>query len=375
MKLRVVVLSILELIHASRVDAARVSRRNQSFVRSAHGMNSSNMCHFKSIERPVYLLVTNHGFSCGDIVNKFNTRGFLGRHSVQDPLLTAAGAKYSKEAAHWISEWATKNGFGDKVDAVLSSTLERTIQTAALQYVYPGDKVITFPFIKGRSRWYQGQNRWENRAKPLATQLEEVREALAKTPGSPKLSIDAALFNYNKEYGKDAHKAWDRFRVYLAHVLLPKIELELHKDDDRPIVVAVVTQPEFLNSGEVFDKCGDQYRVNPRSKRRKASRNQVLSIPYTFRTKVPDKDCLIVSHEYSLIEAQTEAKKCEVVYPGEWLYGENQTTPKDMCQKDIGDVCQEMETDKSFTFVIENQLQKKHNALEKLRMKVHKYSP
>jgi len=294
-------------------------------------------------------------------VNKFGS-STLGKHSVKDSLLSAAGALKTLEARDQTNEWLERHG--KKVDAVISSNLERTMHTAALQY--PGLEVHVVPFIKGSSAWYTMN--MENRAKAIDYQAHEIKNV-------------APSFKYTDEYlalatkwSKDAHKDWDKFKTLLAQHLLPDLVTNLKKEPEDDIVVAVVTQPEFMDHGEVFEKCGKHlYTESPRSKKKKANRNQVVSLSMFFDTHTPDKDlCTLTKQTYSLQEAAT----CDQVATGIELFPEgvgakNGTTePKPICARDVGDVCEKSVAQGSY--VVEKRLGSLEKHIEKTKASITK---
>lgn len=257
----------------------------------------------------VHLLVTRHGLSCTNIVEKWGNSLDFGRSGMLDPLLGGLGEYGSKEMGKQTANWLSKKQL--RIDSVVSSNLGRAIQTALL--MYPGTSPLYIvPHIREHA------NGASNSPKPPDEQVDAIAEAINTT------------FQLNYEWLRvfgDKPGTWRDFEFFLQHSFLPSLVNHLDKKAGSDIVIPVVTHSMFMRES-IGNLCGQFWGDRGYSK---PLNNQVIHLTYNFtiRSAPPGSHDATPMHYFQL------AAPCEQVAEGMSAMQSNSR----VCMSDIGDTC------------------------------------
>mmetsp|Transcript_110889 Transcript_110889/g.236853 ORF Transcript_110889/g.236853 Transcript_110889/m.236853 type:complete len:421 (+) Transcript_110889:59-1321(+) len=282
-------------------------------------------CRAIESRRTIRLLITRHGFSCANYAGKFHKSWSIGKAtqvSITDPLLTHGGSIVSMQQGAAVERWLKKNDIPG-IDAVLSSSLARAQETAALQF--PGKPVIPVPYLSETGMGY------DNTARDLDWQVKAVSEAVKEVRPSNDTLYQVNM-HFLKAIGDGGAGDWQQFRKFLAEIFLPWLEDRLPptKPLGSPITLAVVTHSNFMKEGELKQKCSSNYQDG-------AKNNQVVELSYVFRTLERTAECSPdITPEYSLEDTD---KRCGRVNTGLRIRTLVSKAKIPLCKRDIGEQC------------------------------------
>eukprot|EP00746_Dinoflagellata_sp_MGD_P150764 gnl/MRDRNA2_/MRDRNA2_82553_c0_seq1.p1 gnl/MRDRNA2_/MRDRNA2_82553_c0~~gnl/MRDRNA2_/MRDRNA2_82553_c0_seq1.p1 ORF type:complete len:430 (+),score=80.60 gnl/MRDRNA2_/MRDRNA2_82553_c0_seq1:124-1413(+) len=264
------------------VTSSRVRSGMSSLYKSTSSVlqNETAKCTYKMRSRPIHILVTRHGLSCANIVDKFSTTWSASKYHVnmKDPLLAEGGIAMTDRAGKEVEDWLADNDLA--IDAVLSSSLARAMETAAVQY--PRQRIYAVPFIRE-----SGYGK-DNKAAKSDVQTERVAEEVLKRDKLNFVHID----HHWVHAFEDNHSGnWQKFKEFLRVSFLPSLESQLNKPEGEPLVLAVVTHSNFMMEGEIKKKCAKHYPQDFNTGKPKANNNQVVNLWYSFVHEKPSPSC------------------------------------------------------------------------------------
>jgi len=213
----------------------------------------------------VHLLVTRHGLSCTNIVEKWVNKYDAGRRLMHDPLLGGVGVLGCHEGRRAVESYLGNRSL-PPFDAVLSSVLARAMETALLTFPQQASPLHVVPFIREHARGLS------NDPKEPAGQLADLRTSVPY-----EFHMD---YRWVEEFGSQKG-SWDQFLHFLEQFFLPDLISRLQKPPGSKIVLPVVTHSKFMRDSDVGVKCEDAFKSNPSGK---PLNNQVVEITYAFHS-------------------------------------------------------------------------------------------
>eukprot|EP00930_Biecheleria_cincta_P029059 TRINITY_DN20221_c0_g1_i1.p1 TRINITY_DN20221_c0_g1~~TRINITY_DN20221_c0_g1_i1.p1 ORF type:complete len:470 (+),score=69.07 TRINITY_DN20221_c0_g1_i1:180-1589(+) len=282
---------------------------------TGEGVNSGSIAsstrYAQNASYKVHLLVTRHGLSCTNIVEKWGKSADFGRSRMLDPPLGGLGESSSLKMGQDAAAWMRSNNL--QPDAVMSSNLGRAMQTALLMFPHEGPLYVA-PYIREHA---SGDS---NSPQPQAEQVLALREAVNRS-----FSVNYQWINtFGGDFG-----TWDKFEDFLRQSFLPDLLMKLQKEPGSDIVLPVVSHSLFMRDSVVGSLCSRFWTPKGTSK---PLNNQVLHLTYEFRSVLPAAGSLDVTPRYVLERADT----CEEVASG-MRARSSETSP--ICMSDVGHVC------------------------------------
>jgi hypothetical protein len=276
-----------------------------------------------STTHEVSLLVIRHGLSCSNYVEHWVSKLDVGRGFILDPLLGGIGEYGARESGRRTMAWLKERNA--TLDATISSVLARAIETSLLAFPGHDQKrpLLVAPFIRELASG--DSNRPRDPAEQL-TQLVKRVPAGNTTVGVAPFQVD---YKWSEVFGASQGGDWDKFIKLLENSLLPELVQKLRKPSGSHIVLAVTTH-SLLMKKHLSNKCGRFFEGKPLN-------NQVLHVPYTFRTIVPPAGRF--PDKTVRYELKESAAPCENVAPGSSLKDAKGQRRDDICLRDIGDSC------------------------------------
>lgn len=213
----------------------------------------------------VHLLVTRHGLSCTNIVEKWVNKFDAGRRHMHDPLLGGVGVHGCHEGRKAVESYLNIRGL-PPYDAVVSSVLARAMETALLTYPQQAAPLYVVPFIREHAAGLS------NAPKEPAGQLADLNTSVPYD-----FHVD---YRWIDEFGSQKG-SWDQFLYFLEQSFLPDLISRLEKPPGSTIVLPVVTHSLFMRDSDVGEKCKDAFKSNPS---KKPLNNQVVEMAYAFHS-------------------------------------------------------------------------------------------
>lgn len=291
----------------------------------------------------VDLYVTRHALSCANIASDWKGSRFLGPVSnkssaaaklipnrvVPDPILASAGVQGSLEMQAHITDKIARRVLGVEPDAVLSSELVRSVETALLQY--PGKPIHVVPWLREAGFKAVIGEGLDNLPSRRDDQAKNLQMALDDIPGyqGPPILVDKWMADLHGEEGN-----WTMFLNFLGETFLPAILPRLGKPKGSKITLAIVTHSMLMaKTPDLQDHCGHLWAEN-----KKPYNNQAVKITYSAFTSSVANTSGIWPDIYSDTNEQTRwnlvlQNGCSEVAPGLSYKG------RELCRRDIGPVC------------------------------------
>lgn len=268
----------------------------------------------------VTLLLARHGYSCANALQDFGTSSFSqGNHfGMRDPLLTTCGILKAQEASRSLESLGT-------VDAVLTSSLLRAIETAA--HLFPANSLVPIPYISENTPGddntpldVNGQTTkiTDLRLLTLGTGYDRGRDTILSALFEQKIDMKWMLHHAYGPFA-ESHQttaSWDNFLQFVAEEIIPLLPHEASQN----LRIAVVTHGSFLaNAPLVNEEC----EVKQQLYNTRPDNNQVLSLSFEYRefSQLPRLRANQLVH--------LVAETCKQVYPP-------RQDPATMAVKDIG---------------------------------------
>lgn len=265
-----------------------------------------------STTHDVHLLLTRHGLSCSEIVEKWVGWSDYGRINMPDPLLGVAGEVTSSLAGQDVLQWLAAKKL--KIDGVISSELAREIQTALLMFPNTSEPVYIAPYLAVK------RSGSANEPTQLDAQLSNIFRSSLHSNLSHTAKVDTRWLNVHPS----AVGTWSQFLAFLEQSFLPKFIRTLKKPSGSPIVLAIVTHSSYLKKYDVADQCGKWWSGKPLN-------NQVFDLRYQFRTEFPSASSVDVTarHKLKLVDRSCAKVTEGVSLDNRWPF----------CLADIGPSC------------------------------------
>jgi hypothetical protein len=304
--------------------------------------------HSTGEEYKVTLLITRHGLSCPNIIEKWGGMGGkdFARGFIKDPPIAGAAQSHAVQSGAKAKQWLLTHQL--ELDAVVTSVLARAIETGLLTY----DQVPLYvvPYIREHAGGLSNQERvgiGPDKQVRRDAQIAELEKTLGRV-------VDVNYDFADEDIKGCKEHDWTKFLTFMARRFLPELIDRGLKNQDNKIVVAVVTHSRFVSEiAEVQQSCGGHWEAKNAVK---PLNNMILAIPYLWMkgdTPVQNQplsrldswdttgcqQCLSDSHE------QQGSRNCLQVFEGFSEYeeaedGEGGHGPlRPLCMADIGNSC------------------------------------
>jgi len=267
-------------------------------------------------EHKVHLLVTRHGLSCSNIVEKWISKYDWGRGNILDPLLGNVGAHTSKSAAEEVEAWLHKQSLS--VDALVSSNIGRAMETGIRMFPMASPLYVV-PYIREHA---SGDS---NEPAERPAQVRNLINAI----GNSSFMVD---YRWIDIFGGD-FGTWDRFLEFMRLSFLPDLVEKLNKPSGSPIVIGVVTHSKFMRDSDVGTHCRKHWDY--KSDDAKPLNNQVLDLTYEFKVSKPPPG-FDATQIYAL---RRDGQPCNEVTSAQPLKNAAFKHTGRICLSDVGDVC------------------------------------
>jgi len=255
----------------------------------------------------VKFYVTRHGFSCTNFVEKYLAKWDFKRGFIPDPMLTASGADACRAAGDEVPGELD----GRPPDVLISSKLLRAIETGLWVYSDPGIPLVVAPFIHEKV-----MKTPSNSAVEPAEQVRRLSIALGDA------AAKRVKYEHRSSSFVDEAPDWNKFKQFVAEMVLPKVIQEPGMANKTDIVVAVITHSMFLNAdGDVAKKCKKHWSTTPDAKMRNV---MTVAVEYDWRG------------EWGSPLTLKDEVECKVIAQGQQI-----DTKKGFGLQDIGGWCRE----------------------------------
>jgi len=256
--------------------------------------------------RKVTLLVTRHGLSCTNFVEKFLSWSDIGRRHIADPMLADFGVHGCDRAKDALAALENR----PHPDVVLSSGLLRAIETALRVYSEDNVPVVVAPFISEKAGTEASNNPVDQ-----SVQVERLAAALGGE------AAGRVTYAHARPRLMQQKPDWEKFKQFIAEAILPDVVKGQDKDN---IVIAVVTHSMFLKETELQQGCREHWK---RQGQDKALNTQTFQVEYDWDGRWDS--------QLELNKHFPEGKWCRELHGGlSW----NTTA---YCQTDVGEWCTE----------------------------------
>lgn len=307
------------LLHCLGGSAARrqEGQRTWKLTSQSDGMDGEKVTR----THPVHLLLIRNGPSCATLARPFGTKFGAGLGSMEDPLLASVGESGSLEGGEAVEAWLTVNNL--TLDAVLSSSSARSLQTALQMFPKFQDPVFVVPYIDaGRLNKVFGTEA-KNTGRGPSLQVEALKEVMGN-----RVHLDYRWSDAMGVPPGTGQSDLKRFMNFLQHIFLPSLVEESELPSGEPIVVAVVTHLNVIQAAR--QKCPCQQCKNVADN---AQNNQVLVVDLVYQEAA--------STGFDVTPAFTISPGAESVCQAHNSYfkGTYREIPAKLCYNDVGSKC------------------------------------
>lgn len=264
----------------------------------------------------IHLLVTRHGLSCANIVEKWINKNDWGRGYMLDPALGNVGAHTSKLTAEEVNAWLKYKSLS--VDALVSSNIGRAMETGIRMFPMVSPLYVV-PYIREHA---SGDS---NKPAEKTAQIRNLISVL----GNSSFKVD---YRWIDVFGGD-FGTWNQFLQFMRLSFLPELVDKLNKPSGSPIVVGVTTHSKFMRDSDVGTDCHQHW--DKKSDDGKPLNNQVLDLTYEFVvSKQPPG--LDATPKYML---RRDKQPCNEVAGQRPLENSAFRHTGRICLSDVGDAC------------------------------------